>query len=438
MRNSVATSSAPSRSTARGYLPMFVFLAYTAFLLTGFGSRLGNLQPIPIYIFFSLLLLTLQETIAAHRSHGRFAYIFLTSAFSVLYAADLVFKPFPRGSFTLNPATYIVVNLLLVLIYLWDVLNRRRQRPEGIRGSLANYSILAADFAGLAVVFFVSSLLLDLLGPQYVLHLFGLHPWKPYIVINLNTALHWNLKSPIDQLQGFDFVAGLVATAITFLFLVIVGVLLPAPGSTVGGQRLGFNATLRAVAREAADQVSYSLSLVLGPLVWLVPAFSIAYFSQMVTRYLNLSATSKGTVLDLFNPFSETSRANYTMGLATLLLGLFALAMVVLAVAIVEHNRAIVNHTLRIFSAASRAVLLIWAFFIYSLAVINAIVNLLGITQLRPFQVGAPGLIALVLGIGFFVYESRRDTDEAPSPASRRVPSTVQTIPTLSPPTDVR
>jgi len=318
-----------------------------------------------------------------------------------------------------------------------DVFNRRRRHPEGIRGSLANYSILAADFAGLAVVFFVSAFLLDLLGPQLIPHLLGLHPWKPYITINLNTALHWNLKSPIDQLQGFDFVAGLVALAITFLFLVIVGVLLPGPRSDAAGQRLGFNATLRAIGREAADQIGYSLSVVLGPLVWLVPAFSIAHFSRMITEYLNVSARSKGTILDLFNPFSETSRTNYAMGITTLLLGAFALAMVVLAVAIVEHDRAIIGHTLAIFSSASRAVLLIWAFFIYSLAVINAIAILLGITNARPFQVGAPGLIALVLGVGFFVYESRSDA-EAPAPAARVAPSAVPTIPTLSPPGDAR
>src|SRR5262249_46622823 len=73
------------QAAARGYVPIFILLGYTAFLLTGFGASLGKWQPVPLYVYFALLVLTLQESIAAHRSHGRFVYIFLTSAFAVLF-----------------------------------------------------------------------------------------------------------------------------------------------------------------------------------------------------------------------------------------------------------------------------------------------------------------------------------------------------------------
>jgi hypothetical protein len=408
------------QAAARGYLPIFVFLAYLAFLLSGFGfgkhlsANVGNLQALPIYVFFCLLLLTLQEAIAAHRSHGRFAYVFVASTFAILYAADAVFHPFPKGSFTLSSYTYIIINVVLVLVYLWDVLSRRFQHPEGLRGSLASYSILAADFAGLAIIFFVSAILLDFVGPQSILSFFGFHVGKPYIIVDLNKTLglHWN--APLNTLEGFNYVAGLIATAVTLLLLVIVGVLLPSGSQEHAGPRLSFNETLRAVWADAREQISASLSLVLGPFIWLIPAFSIAYFSKMITEYLNRSAASKGTILDLFNPFSPTSVASYGLGVETLLLGIFALAMVVLAVALVEHDREIVRYTLSIFAAAARVVLVIWVFFIYSLAVINAIVILLGITAVRPFQVGAPGLISLIFAVLFFWRESLRRTRRVP------------------------
>ncbi len=410
------------QAAARGYLPIFVFLAYLAFLMTGFGfgthlaANVGDLQALPIYVFFALLLLTLQEAIAAHRSNGRFAYVFITSAFAVLYAADAVFHPFTKGSFTLSAYTYITINVVLVVVYLWDVLSRRMQHPEGLRGSLASYSILAADFAGLAIIFFVAAILLDFIGPQSILSFLGFHVGKPYLIVDLNKTLglHWN--PPLNTLEGFNYVAGLIATAVTLLLVVIVGVLLPAGSQDTGAPRLSLNETLRAVWAEIRAQISNSLSLVLGPFVWLIPAFSIAYFSQMITDYLNRSARATGTILDLFNPFSTTSVASYGQGIETLLLGVFALAMVVLAVAIVEHDREVVRYTLSIFNAAARVLLVIWVFFIYSLAVINAIVILLGITKVRPFQVGAPGLISLILALLFFWRESLRRPRRAPAP----------------------
>ncbi len=408
------------QSATRAYLPIFVFLAYTAFLMTGFGwgqhlgKGIGDLQPLPIYLFFGLLLLTLQEVIASYRSHTRFAYVFVTSAFAILFAAEAYFHPFAKGNFTLTAYTYIIINVLLVVVYLWDVLSRRMEHSGGLRGSLASYSTFAADFAGLAILFFVAAILLDFLGPRSILRFFGFPTGTPYLIVDLNAMLGLHLKAPINTLEGLNYVAGLVALAVTLLLLVVVGVLLPTMQDG-GGQRMGFNATLRAVWAAASNQLGPSLSLVLGPFVWLIPAFSSAALAQMITDYLNRSAASKGTILDLFNPFSLTSRDSYGQGLETLALLAFTLAMVVLAVAVVEHNHAVLRHALRIISGAARAVLVIWVFFIYSLAVINAIAILIGLTTERPFQVGAPGLISLIVAILYFWRESLR---RAPAPAN--------------------
>src|SRR5262249_34834434 len=97
------------QAVARSYAPILVLLAYTASLITAFGASLGKWQPVPIYIFCALLLLTLQETIAAHRSHGRFIYIFLTSTFAVLFAGDAVFPPFAKSNVALSSYTYLII-----------------------------------------------------------------------------------------------------------------------------------------------------------------------------------------------------------------------------------------------------------------------------------------------------------------------------------------
>src|SRR5262249_32967873 len=196
------------QAVARSYAPILVFLAYTASLITGFGAGLGKWQPVPIYIFCALLLLTLQETIAAHRSHGRFIYIFLTSAFAVLFAGDAVFHPFAKGNVALSSYTYLIVFAVVVGVYVWKVITRRMQHPDGLRGSLRSYTILAADFTGLALLLFGSALLLDFLGPHPILRFFGFHPGAPYITVDLNKTLRLQLKPPLDTLQGASSVAG--------------------------------------------------------------------------------------------------------------------------------------------------------------------------------------------------------------------------------------
>jgi hypothetical protein len=396
------------QAAARGYIPLLVILAYTAFLMTGFGATLGAWQPVPIYLFLALLLLTFQEVIAAHRSHGRFVYTFLTSAFALLFAGDAVFHPFSKGNFALSPYTYILLFAEVGLVYIWEVITRRMRHPDGLRGTLRSFTILAADFAGLAVLLFGSAIILDFLGPHTILRFLGFHPGGPVVTVDLNQALHVSLKPPLNTLQGFNSVAGLVATAAVLICAVIVGGLLPLGGQgAANASRLSLAETLRAIWHDVEEQMLDSLGVAVAPLVWLVPSFALAGFTQMVTNYLNRSAATKGSVADLFNPFSPISRASYGMGIGTLVVGLFAIAVVALAIAVVEHDGEVVRYALRILGATTRVLLVIWVFFIYSLAVINAIVILIGLTNQRPFQVGAPSLISLVIALLFFWRERR-------------------------------
>jgi hypothetical protein len=403
----LAVGTPHPQAATRAYLPIFVILAYCAFLLTGFGTTLGKWQPVPIYLFLVLLLLTFQETIAAHRSHGRFVYTFLTSAFAVLFAGDAVFHPFTRGSVARSPYTYILLFAEVGLVYLWEVLTRRMQHPDGLRGSLRSFTILAADCAGLAVLLFGSAIILDCLGPHVILTRLGFHPGASIVTVDLNRLLHVQLKPPLNTLQGFTAVAGLLATTAVLVCVVIVGGLLPLGPQDSTNTRLSLSETLRAIWRDVEEQMLDSLGVALAPLVWLIPAFAIAFFTQLVSVYLTRSAASKGTILDLFNPFSPVSHTSYGLGLETVLVGLVALTTVALAVAIVEHDGAIVRYAVEILGQGSRVVLVVWVFFIYSLAVVNAIVILLGMTTLRPFQVGAPSLLSLVIALIFFWREAK-------------------------------
>src|SRR5262249_58186916 len=135
---------------------------------------------------------------------------------------------------------------------------------------------------------------------------------------------------------------------------------------------------------------------------------------------VNGSAARSGTILDLFNPFSPISRESYGSGIATLSLALVAVATVALAVAVVERDGEVVGYGLRLLRSASRVVLQTWVIFVYSLAVINAIAILVDVTNLRPFQVGAPSLLSL---IGALLLYSRDSRQQRQSTAGRPDPT---------------
>ncbi len=330
------TTSAVRLPPARVLLPFFVLLGYVALLISGFGTALGVLQPLPIYIYLSILLIFLQTAISENRSLARILYIFAASA-------EVVFDP-STGNFTRSPYTYIILNALLLAVFVYDTVDRRRPHRRGLdatipagaraqpgRLSPLSYGALGTDFAGMAILFFVAAFLLDLLGPQAVLRFLGVQTNMPYVTVDLNQALGLHLPRTLSSLQALDVVIAFGATAASLLFLGLVGVVAvaqPQPAGTPEGQTPGssavrrFGGSLQGILQTALNEVLLSLRLVLGPLVWLIPAFSIGNLATQVVVYLNLSSSAKdSTILDLFNPLSKTSRANFGMGIATVALG---------------------------------------------------------------------------------------------------------------------
>lgn len=433
-RNGQGTTA--TTSSVWTLLPLIVVLAYTAFLLTGFGQSLGTAQAVPVYLFFCLVLLTLQQIVSTDHTLWRFVYVLGTSAFAVAYAGEFVF-PMHKLDFTRNPATYVAGEAVLLVAFAMDLVARsgqhasvRRTRPPSVVGTeqsaIDRFGAMATDFAGLAVFFFGCAFLLDILGAQTVPHALGIHLGPPYVVVNLDTMFHLKWASPVNLLDGLDLVLGLAAAGIALMLLVMAGVLLP---SATDGNRRVIQRSFGQTLRDTLVQVIGALRLVLSPLVWLVPAFALAKFAQQTAQYFNLAAKAHSTIVDLFNPFSPAGVSYWRTGVGTLLLGLVSVVAMVVAVMVIEQQAAVVQRTLHVFRLAGRAVALTGAFFMYSLALINAVVVLLGVTKEEPFQVGAPGLIALVVGVVMLIEESRHVSNEAeqqPAPTAIQPSTLVQ------------
>ena len=161
----------------------------------------------------------------------------LSGAFAIVYAGERAFGPQTTGNFTKSPYTYIIINALFVVVFVVDVVaapaqSRRGLRTEAPRPPAGIYGRLATEFAGLAILFYVSWFILDLLGPQTILHAFGLGGSTPYVTVDLKQTLGISiLPGNSSLLQDLDLVLGYGATAITLLVLGLVGIL-----SVAGGQ----------------------------------------------------------------------------------------------------------------------------------------------------------------------------------------------------------
>jgi hypothetical protein len=407
----------PTRVT----IPLLATLVYVSLLTTGFkGFGYGlssSAQALPVYVSLGILLLALQADISRNRSVGRIVYLFGTSGFALLYGAIVYFYR-PNVGLVREPGLYIAINVFIVIVFIYDAITRRiheRRNPSSDRWAGDPYAELAADFAGLAILFGMAALLVDLLGP----HRF----WGQYFdfIRNQQPLIRGGevelpfLMGTVHTLESADVALALGAAGIALFFIVIVGILSVIPGLTpptarqrstqAGNAVQHFLGQLGDVVNPALDRVLLSLRLVFGPLVWFIPAFSIAAFSEAVRDYLNKSFDDQGGgLLGLFFPLSATARENIGPGFLIFLIGVLAIGTVVIAVAVVEHDGAVMADTMRVLGIAGRAIALVLAIAIYSLAFINGVAVFVGLTDGRPFQVGTSGLAALGFGIIFTIY----------------------------------
>ncbi|HET8909566.1 MAG TPA: hypothetical protein VFN11_21635 [Ktedonobacterales bacterium] len=433
--STVSQTPLPKLLSGPVLLPLIVVFGYVAFVITGIDAgRNGGtdaVQPIVLYIYFSLLLVLLQLVISENRTLGRILYIFVASGFAIVYAGERLFNAEGKkpGNFTSSAWTYIIINALLLIVFVVDAINRRRaiaNKPgaQPSRVSPISYRAFAADFGGLAILFFIAALLLDSLGYRRVLGLIGLGlgaNQRPYVAVDFNQLFGLHLPNGLNHLETLDVGIAVVAMAVSLLLLVIVGALTLSSSSSSTTNEERFGTALRRILLEALDQTLLSLRLVLSPLIWLIPAFSIGFFSQNILEYLQKSARdTHAQIVDLFNPLSPTSLANLPSLGIVLLLGALAVGAVILSVVVVEHDGAVVLNTLHIFRLAGRIAAFTLAFFLYSLALLNLGAILFLSTKAEPFQIGAGGLLALLVGGGLALYAALRDRTRARAPVAKK------------------
>jgi hypothetical protein len=417
-------------------LPTLVILGFIAFLVTGFGAGLGQIQPLPVYIFLGILLLLLQLYLSKDRSLLRTLYGLGAATFGLVYAAEASFFPAAPGNFTRKPITYVIINIIAVIVFIVDAVQRHQSSSSGqagapvkVRASASFYRNLATDFAGLAILFALSSLLLDSLNTRTVLHVFGVSQGSPYVGVDLNALFGISLPSNIHTLEGLNLALALVATVVWLLLVVILGAFAGSgvnanPGSTQGASQSafgGFLAALGSIFSRGETQATYSLRSVLQIFIWLIPSFSITLVSQNVTSYLNKAATAQtgntgSNILQLFNPLSTSSVNSFPTGLAVVGLTIVAFAAVVVAVALAEFNRQVIVDTLRELGTFIRVLSLTLVFFSLALAATNAVSILFNIDESTPFQVGALTIVALLaFGIYALIANTRRGVTVSPA-----------------------
>lgn len=415
-------------------------LAYAAIVVTGFGIALDRLPPgpgswraIPIYAFCGYLLLVLTWTAQARTlrqteetqatpaavpttadereragqreslyRRARLAYLAFITMFGLFYAGAVLFFKVPN-ELTRYPQIYIAINATALVIFLYDFLNRL------ILGREANVARLAGQRR-----FFPQYLEYVPVFVQYAADLGGLaafcvFAWGTLTFLDnigyVAVGVPWLHMSMIRTLQDLDLVIAVAAGAVALFLLALLGLLFAA-GRNRDAPRIFFS-TFGRMVWFGLDEGLLSLRFVVGPLVSLVPAFAIAYFSAGVTAYFTRAAVAPGNGLgDLLNPFSQSSLGNMVTGFADLALGILAVAAVVLAVAIVEHSTALVRRSLLLLGTAGRAVAFSLLILFLSLALTNAVVILTVTRAPRPFQVGAAALIALAATLGFTAYRS--------------------------------
>ncbi|HEV2235236.1 MAG TPA: hypothetical protein VGR57_01120, partial [Ktedonobacterales bacterium] len=350
-----------------------------------------------------------QANLIRRRSVGAIAYTAFATIFALVFAADLVFNTSTTGHFTRSPITYLIINVLLLIALIYDVVARRTGSRQATRMGFFSPLALAVDFSELAIVMYVAAVLVNLLRLGS----------PPFIVINLNQTLGLHLPDRVANLQDLDAGIALSATALMLLFLGIVGgVASGQPVADFGSSAVtNVQGVLGNVLRTTWHGVSRSLRLVLGPLIYVGAGLSVALLAQQIVQFFQ-QAQQSSNLVDLLNPFSATSQARYQQGLLTVLLTAIAVVTIILAVALVEQNATVLRRTIALLLRAGQTTALTLAFFMFSLAFLNAALIFFGVTRLEPFQVSAPAILALVVAGGFMLLGARRAGTVAAKPAA--------------------
>ncbi len=433
----MATSSDTMRrrplSQSQVWTLVLIVLGVAAFVIVGFVfmyplDNAGRIYlPAPIYIYLSILLLALQGVTLRDRSPGHVWYVFLTSLAPLLFLGILAFTP-PDAVVTyikpILPYIYPIVNGLLLGVFFYDAINRRRR---GLVAKVFMERMSASDAAGAPAeddfpLFWVATAA-DLAGLVFLtallVFLFSVIDVNaPIVLIKFLQSLIGRFGSffvalhPAEkpQLQPPSLLGGPKLWLVNLVVLVcaIIGMAFSLLMSYLNIRRTIWATQVRKILGEAWTQLRHSLRLVISPLVWVFVAviiflFSISVVSSVATnaRPADRSGIAHPDLLTflqacryLFIPLRHPLY-DYNATLVDIVLGGVLAAVVIVAVAIVEPDEAVVQKTTAIIAEAIQRLAVVLLLFLVILIGINAIVILFGDNAAEPFQFGAPGSIVV-------------------------------------------
>ncbi len=426
---------------------LLVAAAFIAFAISGFavlkpaailGHQVGTLdlealRPVPIYLVLSGLLLTLQVAISLGRSRFHIIYLFLTSGLALVFAGIITYSTDQLdflAKLAHTQATYLVINVGLLVIFAVDAVLRHSVRgpalsdapaaqSDGAGGTTPSKSgskflTWSADLAGLALLTLLIGKALDLLG--------ALVQQADSPLVSLINRLFGTGIGPVDlnrfqidvllpgtnrPLADADRTIAIIAAIAALLSLVVAGLRIDTTN---------FRRQLPGGIRTMVGEILVSLRFVLSPLIWLIPAFLIALFSLALSDFYAKGRAFEG-YLQLLLPFTS-SLSDYQLVVSGVVLGAIAVVCVVLAVAIIESDTVVIEKTIATFVDVGLRFAVTYVFFLYSLALYNALLIWSGMLSNAPFAVGAGGTFAILLAVLAFVISSafrQRGSTQTPS-----------------------
>jgi len=430
MRQERALASASPFSSA--FLQLIaattLVLGLVAFPVTGFdgfGRGLGPLRPVPMYAYFSLLLLELQAVYWSVRLLGQerhlLRYLLRTLLFSVpatIFVVILGFTPIDVSPLLKNPWLYIGANLVLFLLFGFDAFARWHQhpgmvgeKPDAVVLSAPNdppastarlyapFVLVAAECIGFMLICLLAAVTLLLLqGPQHSLQegLTRLHllPPQTYMLPHIPVVALPIRVGFIDQLWILDLTLAFLALVVGTVAIMYVIVLYP--------HAEGAAAQLGAIAREGAVQLRLSLGA--GSFfLWLAASFVLVAVAEELEGFVSAAAadktsTSLASIGDLFSPVNHLDLLGVLA--ATVVLGALAILLVSVAAIVTEQDIPFTAGIFQTFGAVGQKVALLSPIVVYGLAGINALAILVLKKVPEPFQIGAAQLVMIPAFVG--------------------------------------
>jgi hypothetical protein len=120
-----------------------ILTAIAALLATGYWTDLGSFQSLPLYAYLIALLVLLQLQAVGMQDLPNRIFLLLSSLIAIIYIGIITYGP--QIPIISNPWTYIVLNLVLLAVFIWDAVARMREK---LKEPLTDGKLNASDMTG--------------------------------------------------------------------------------------------------------------------------------------------------------------------------------------------------------------------------------------------------------------------------------------------------